>query len=72
MPVAVIKNGLRIGDLREILDKIPVRYDDHDVVLNMPVFDKEDLLTPEKYEEVKLTDFLHLKDEYELQLFGEV
>lgn len=72
MPVKVIKNGLRIGDLREILNQIPTKYDDHDVILNMPIFDKDDLLEPEKYEEVTLTDFLHFEDDYELQLFGEV
>lgn len=72
MPVKVIKNCLCIGDLRDIINQIPTKYDNHSVILNMPIFDKDDLLTPEKYEEVSLTDFLHFKDDYELQLFGEV
>lgn len=72
MSVKVIKQGLTISDLRDILREIPLEYDEHVVILNMPVFDKEDLVTPEKYEEVSLTDFIHMKDDYELQLFGEV
>lgn len=63
---------MTIKELRIALLNIPEKFDDHAVILNLPIFDNEDLMTPEKYEEVALTDSLHLVDEYEFHLFGEV
>jgi hypothetical protein len=72
MAIKRVIPAMSVGELKQIVLGIHDRFDDHLVILNMPIFDKDDLETPEKYEEVPLSDFLHIEDEYELHLFGEV